>query len=456
MEGRASPTLLDVFSAVDTRASAFLDELMDLVRQPSISSQGIGVAECAQLLLGTMSRSGLSARLLPTHGYPVVFGERHVGNDRPTLLVYGHYDVQPVDPLDAWDSPPFEPVIRDGRIWGRGSSDNKGQHLAQLLAMRTYLYVAGELPINVKVILEGEEESSSPHLAAFVEANAETLRADLVYTSDGPIHESGRATVVLGVRGILYVELRARGANTDVHSGNRGGVVPNPAWTLVDVLHSLRRPDGTVAIDGFYDGVRPIGPLERAALDALPVDVDEFLRGYGLSRLPPPDDWGFFERLMLQPTLNVSGFSSGYGGPGMKTIIPSTATAKLDMRLVADQDPEHVFRCLVEHVRARAPDVEVVRIGAMEPSRTPLDHAYVKLIAEAVAQAHDGQPPLIVPALGGSLPDYVFTRILGLPSILVPYANADQRNHAPNENFAVERFTRGIKTFAAVMEALAR
>jgi acetylornithine deacetylase/succinyl-diaminopimelate desuccinylase-like protein len=261
--------------------------------------------------------------------------------------------------------------------------------------------------------------------------------------------------VVLGVRGILYVELRARGANTDVHSGNRGGVVLNPAWTLVDLLHSLRTPDGRVAIEGFYDDVRPIGPLERDALDHLPVDLDAFLRGYELPALPPPPEWSFFERLLLQPTLNISGFSSGYAGAGMKTIIPATASVKLDMRLVADQHPDHVFACLVKHVQSRAPDVEVVRIGSMEPSRTALDHPFVAAVAEAVAAAHEGQPPLIVPALGGSLPDYVFTRILGLPSLLVPYANPDQRNHAPNENFTIERFGRGIKTFAAVLDRLA-
>ena len=444
-----------VFDAIEARQQQFIDELLDLVRQPSISSQGIGVLECAELELAAMRRAGLEAQLLPTPGFPVVFGQRLVGNDRPTVVVYGHYDVQPVDPLDAWTSPPFEPEVRDGRIWGRGSSDNKGQHLAQLLALRTFLDIAGDVPVNVKVILEGEEESSSPHLAAFVEAHADLLRADLAYTSDGPIHESGRPTVVLGVRGILYVELRARGANTDVHSGNRGGIVPNPAWQLVDLLHGMRAPDGRVIIDGFYDGVRPIGELERAALAELPLDVPAFLRAYDLRQVPPPDDLGFFEKLMLQPTLNISGFSSGYAGAGMKTIIPATATVKIDMRLVADQHPDHVFECLSRYVQARAPEVEVVRIGSMEPSRTPLDHPYVQAMTRALANAHPGQTPVIVPSLGGSLPDYVFTRILGLPSLLVPYANPDQRNHAPNENFTIDRFISGIKTFAAVLHELA-
>jgi acetylornithine deacetylase/succinyl-diaminopimelate desuccinylase-like protein len=433
----------------------FVEELADLVRLPSISTQGNpGVQACAQQLLDTMQRSGLEAQLLATPGQPVVFGQRLADPRRPTVLIYGHYDVQPVDPLDAWESPPFEPAVRGGRLFGRGSSDNKGQHLAQLLALRALLALGGELPLNVKVILEGEEENGSPHLAGFVQYHRELLAADVAYTSDGPVHESGRALVVLGVRGMLSVELRARGANRDVHSGNRGGVVPYPAWELVHLLASLRRPDGRVAIDGFYDSVRPATAAEREAIGRLPLDLDAHLREYGIDRLPPPDDWSYYERLMLQPTLNIAGLQAGYTGAGIKTIIPHQAIAKLDLRLVPDQTPDDVFRLLERHVRALAPGIELVRLGDMQPSRTPIDNPYTQTVLAAVREA-TGEEPYVVPSLGGSLPDYVFTRILGIPSLLVPYANPDQNNHAPNENFELARFIGGIRTCATVLQRIA-
>ncbi|MBA2529882.1 MAG: M20/M25/M40 family metallo-hydrolase [Euzebyales bacterium] len=449
-----TPFLAAVAAYVDDHRQAFLDELCDLVRQPSISSEDVGVEACADHLVATMRRSGLSARLLATRNKPVVYGERLVATDRPTVLVYGHYDVQPVDPLDAWDSPPFEPIVRHGRLYGRGTSDNKGQHLAQLLGIRATLAVAGELPVNVKVVLEGEEECSSPHLAEFVEGNRELLAADVVYTSDGPVHDSGEPTVVLGVRGILCLELRARGARSDLHSGNRGGVVPNPAWELVRLLATMVDAEGTVTVDGFGEGVTPPTDAERAAIERLPVDVDAHLRTYGIDRLPPPEGLGFYDRLMLRPTLNIAGLASGSTGEGFKTIVPATAMARIDVRLVPDQDPDGVFAAVAAHVAARAPGVEVTRVGAMPPSRTPVDNPYTQAVVGALTDVW-GREPLVLPSLGGTLPDYVFTRLLGLPSLLVPYANADQANHAPNENLELERFYTGIRTCAAVLQRIA-
>jgi acetylornithine deacetylase/succinyl-diaminopimelate desuccinylase-like protein len=442
--------LTHVYAYVDARREEFVDLLLRYLRQPSISTQDVGVEVCAELVLGMMRDCGLEARLLPTAGKPVVFGQRAVDPGRRTVLIYGHYDVQPVDPLEAWETPPFEPTIRNGRIYARGAGDNKGQHLAQLLAVRSYLATEGALPVNVKVILEGEEESSSPHLARFVEEHRELLAADLVYTSDGPVHESGRPQVVLGVRGILYVELRARGPKSDLHSGNRGGVVPNPAWRLVEVLASMRDAHGRATIEGFYDDVRPLTAAESAAIARLPLDLAKVFASYGVTRLPPPEGLGYYERLMAQPTLNICGFASGYSGEGMKTIIPATATAKLDMRLVPDQDPDDVFEKLTRHVRERAPDVAVARLGSMLPSRTPIENPYTQAVIAAVAEA-TGEEPLVVPSLGGSLPDYVFTRILGLPSVTVPYANPDESNHAPNENLEIERYLKGIKICATVL-----
>src|SRR5215212_1336880 len=247
---------LAVISAyVDEHAESMLEQLKVLVRQPSISAQDVGVKECAELLAEMMRADGIDTQILPTAGQPVIVGKGDAVPGAPTVLIYGHYDVQPVDPLEAWHSPPFEPVVRDGRLWGRGTGDNKGQLLAQLLAYRAWNAVAGRPPVNVKFIFEGEEESISPHLADFCRRNRELLQADLVYESDGPVHGSGRQTVSLGVRGVLSVELEARGANRDFHSGHGGNLLPNPAWELVHLLGTMRSLDGRILIDGFYDDV---------------------------------------------------------------------------------------------------------------------------------------------------------------------------------------------------------
>jgi len=360
----------------------------------------------------------------------------------------------PPEPLAEWLSPPFEPTIRDGRLFARGAGDNKGQIFAQIAGARAWLAAAGRLPINVKFLVEGEEETGSPHLASFVRDQRELLAADLVYTSDGPVFDDAHPQIVYGVRGLVYVELRARGANHDLHSGNWGGIAPNPAWTLVHLLATMLDADNTVTIPGFYDAVRPLSPAARAAIERIPLDQRRALRELGLERLPPPPAVPYFDRLMARPTLNIAGFSSGYGGEGSKTVLPATALVKMDMRLVPDQQPDDIFAKVVAHVRRHAPEVDVWRLGSMEPSFTPLEHPYAECIRRAVATGF-GRPPLDVPLLGGSLPDAVFTKILGLPSFLVPYANADERNHAPNENIEVARVFKGIRTAAALLAYLA-
>jgi acetylornithine deacetylase/succinyl-diaminopimelate desuccinylase-like protein len=444
---------------VDEHAEAMLEQLIVLVRQPSISAQDVGVKECAELLAGMMREDGIESQVLPTAGQPVVVGKGEPVPGAPTVLIYGHYDVQPVDPLDAWQSPPFEPQIRNGRLYGRGTGDNKGQLLAQVLAYRAWRAVAGRPPVNVTFIFEGEEESSSPNLAAFVREHRDLLRADVVYESDGPVHESGRQTVSLGVRGILYVELEARGPKRDYHSGHGGNLLPNPAWELVHLLGTMRDPDGRVLIDGFYDDVREPEPEALRAVAELPLDVAAYLREHGIDHLAPlpgvgADGPDFFARTMFHPTLNIAGLGAGYAGPGSKTIIPSRAVAKIDLRLVVDQRADDIYDKLVRHVGRHAPNVTVRHIGSMEPSRTPVGDPYVRVIAEAVERAL-GERPLIVPCMGGSLPDYAFTRDLGLPLVKVPYANPDEANHAPNENLELSRFYAGITIAASVLEALA-
>lgn len=447
------PDLSAVFAYVDDHRQQFLDRLMDYLRRPSISAYGEGIAEVAQYVAGVMASLGLAPRVIPTDGWPVVLGQRLENPGAPTVLLYGHYDVQPPDPLDAWVSPPFEPTIRDGRLYARGAGDNKGQHFANLMALESLLACYGTLPCNVKVLLEGEEEVGSPQMPPFVRSHSEEIAADLVITSDGPVDPSGRSVILFGVRGVLNFELRARGANRDLHSGNFGGIAPNPLWTLVHLLASMKDPQGNITIDNFFDDVLPLTDREREALARLPVDEGQTLASLGLKQLDQPLDRPYSERLSAWPTLTINGLHGGYGGPGSKTVLPHEAIAKCDIRLVANQSAEDIFAKVRAHVYRHAPDVEVVHQGAMDPSKTPLDSPYAGPLAQAITAAQ-GEEPLLVPALGGSLPEYVFTKILGVPAFTVPYANADEANHAPNENIEIERFFMGIKTGAAMLAYL--
>jgi acetylornithine deacetylase/succinyl-diaminopimelate desuccinylase-like protein len=383
----------------------------------------------------------------------MVLGRRTDMPGAPTVMLFCQYVVQPPDPLDAWVSPPFEPTIRDGRIYARGVGDNKGQHFAQILALEALLAVRETLPCNVIVLLEGEEEIGSPQMPAFAAEHRDDLSADLVIISDGPVDESGRPKISFGNRGVLSFELRARGANRDLHSGNWGGVSPNPIWTLVHLLGTMKNDQGQVTIDGFYDSVAPLSLAEQEAIDRLPLDLDRIKRSLELSRLDNPDDRGFFERLMAWPTFTLNGLHGGYGGPGSKTVLPHEAFAKCDVRLVERQTADEVFARIEAHVARVAPDVQIIRQGSMDPSKTPLDSPYTEPIRRGIADAQ-GEEPLLVPSSGGSLPNYVFTKTLGIPAFGVPYANPDEANHAPNENMEVERFFAGIKTGAAMLSYL--
>jgi len=447
------PYLQTVFDHIEQNHDRFLDRLFDYLRRPSISAHGVGIAETAEYIAGVLDRIGLDAQTLPTEGWPVVLARRSSAPEAPTVLLYGHYDVQPPDPLDAWISPPFEPTVRDGRIFARGVGDNKGQHLANLLAIESILACHGELPCNVRVLLEGEEEVGSPRLAAFVRQHRDLLDADLVVTSDGPVNDSGRSCLVFGVRGVALFELRARGARGDLHSGNWGGVAPHPLWMLVHCLATMKNDRGEITIDGFYDDVRPPASREREALDALPYDSERIRSELGVDRLDAPRGRPIADRLAVWPTLTINGLHGGYGGEGTKTVLPCEAVAKCDVRLVEGQSRDDILDKIEAHVRRHAPEIEFVRLGGMDPSKTPLDSPYAEPIRRGIFDAQ-GEDPLIVPALGGSLPDYVFTKILGIPAFGVPYANPDEANHAPNENLEVERFFAGIRTGAAILARL--
>ncbi|MEO7912671.1 MAG: M20/M25/M40 family metallo-hydrolase [Roseiflexaceae bacterium] len=445
--------LSDIYAYIDTHRDQYLARLLDYVRRPSISAHGIGIAETGEFLLGQLRGLGMQAQLMPTAGWPMVLARRDDALSAPTVLLYGHYDVQPPDPLEDWISPPFEPELRDGRIYGRGVGDNKGQHFAQLLAIEATLACRGRLPCNVVVLLEGEEEVGSPNMPAFVQAHRDLLNVDLVVTADGPVHESGQCCVLFGVRGVYSFELRARGANRDLHSGNWGGVAPNPIWTLVHLLGTMKDAQGQITIAGFYDNIAAPTALERAALAALPVDQERIMRELELAHFDMPQGRSYAERLSLWPTLTINGMHGGYAGPGSKTVLPHAAFVKCDIRLVANQSIDEIAAKVAAHVAQHAPEVELISGGGMEPSKTPLDHPFAAAVLAAVGQGHE-QDPLAIPAMGGSLPDYVFTKLLGVPAFVTPYANADEANHAPNENLELDRFYKGIRTGVALLANL--
>jgi len=424
-------------------------ELAAWVSQPSVSRTGDGMAAASAHGVDLLRRSGLDPEIVDTEGWPVLVGT--APGPGPHVLVYGHYDVQPAGPLDEWVSPPFAPRVRDGRMYGRGTGDNKGQHLAQLLGLRALRELTGGLPCRVSVLLDGEEEIGSPHLADVVRRRFGADPPDLVLWSDGPVHESGRACVVLGVRGILTFELVARGAGRPLHSGNWGGVAPNPAWRLIHLLATMRDAEGNVLVTGFADGVAPLSPAERAAIEALPFDEAAMLAGIGARAAEPPAGRRYSERLTA-PTFTINSLSCEDAGEH-RTVIPSVAIARCDVRLVGGQRVPDVVEALRRHVAEHAPDVEFRPGAAMSPSRTLPETPYTDAVV-AGAAAGLGEPPLIVPALGGSLPLAAFTDQLARPCYGVPLANVDQTNHAPNENLDLDWFRRGIVGAAAIHLAL--
>jgi acetylornithine deacetylase/succinyl-diaminopimelate desuccinylase-like protein len=433
-------------------ADDLVDGLLDYLRQPSVSVTGEGIEAMATRAADEMQRAGLTPQVLPTEGHPAVIGTAAGPPDAPRVLIYGHYDVQPAGPLDAWDSPPFDPTVRNGRIYARGSADNKGQHYAHLQAVRLLGSAGGGLPCSLVVLLDGEEEMGSPHLAELVDARRDLLGCDLVIWSDGPVHDTGRSCVVFGVRGLVKFDLVARGANRTLHSGNWGGIAPNPMWTIVRLLSTMRRETGEILVEGFYDGIRNLTEADQRALDDLPSDPDVVKTELGLDEFDEPIDRPFRERLMSWPTFTINGID---GGDPRRTIIPDEARAGCDVRLVPDQDPAAMVARLRNHVAHHAPAVEMVNVQTVPPSRTPIDCPFTEPVASAMT-AVLGERPLLVPQLGGTIPDYVFTSVLGVPSLGIPFANADQANHAPNENFELWRFLAGVKTSMAVLVELGR
>ena len=439
---------------VRARAAEYVDELKALIRQPTVSAQKIGIEETARIVLARARRAGIAAEAARVDGGPpTIVGE--TGSGDRTLLVYNHYDVQPPEPLEEWSTPPFEPTERDGFLFGRGVSDNKGNLMARLQAIEAYRATIGELPLRVRVLYEGEEEIGSEHLAAFVERNADRLRADGCIWEAGYKDAAGRPTISCGLKGIAYVELRARGAKKDAHS-SVATIVPNPAWRLVWALATLKNDRDEITIDGFMDEVRPPSAAELALLERLPFDEAATLRIHGIERFNRGLTGVELKRKhFFEPTCTICGIVSGYTGPGSKTVLPAVATAKIDFRLVPDLTPEKVVRLLRGHLDRRGfADVEIAPSHGEPPSRWPADSITARAAVAACRSAY-GTDPVVYPLMVGSGPMAQVCDRLGIPVAGFGSGNAASANHAPNENIAIADYVDHIRAFGRFLHAFA-
>ena len=440
-----------------------LKELDDFLRIPSISSdpeRADDVRRAAGHLAEQFERVGLeNATVIETGGHPVVYADWLKAPGKPTVLLYGHYDVQPVDPLDLWASPPFEPVQRDGQLLARGSSDDKGQIAMHWQAIDAWLKTTGELPVNLKFIAEGEEEISSQHFGDFVRTNLERLRADYCVVSDTAMVAKGFPAITYGLRGMVYVELRVTAADVDMHSGLMGGVAPNPAQVLAEMLVRLKDAAGHILVPGFYDGVRPLSDQERREFARIPFDEAELKRTYGLQAVVGEAGFTPTERNWARPTLEVNGIWGGYQGPGAKTIIPAWAAAKISCRLVPDQDPRAVAQALrdyVDEIRPRSVRVSLTELTA--PSQAwimPTDHPLIQAARRALERVYDKEPAMV--RSGGSIGAVeIMSRELQTPCLLVGFVLPDCFAHAPNERLDLDSFYLGRKAAAQLWDEIGR
>jgi len=443
-------------------ADRYLDELRAFVACQSVSADPARhgeVRRSAEAIVARMRAAGLArAEVLETAGLPVAYGEWLGAPGAPTVLIYGHHDVQPEDPIALWQSPPFEATVRDGKIYGRGAVDDKGQVLMHLAALEAHLRTRGSLPINVKVVIEGEEEIGSPNFEAFLARERERLACDLVVVSDTAIFAPGIPALTVSLRGLVAWEVTVHGPATDLHSGYFGGLVVNPIEALAAMLATLRGPDGRIAIDGFYDGVSELAPDAAREIARLPYDCAATARELGVPALIGGERARSpLERSWFRPTLEINGIGGGYQGPGGKTIIPSHATAKLSARLVGAQDPLRIRALVREHLMAVAPHgvrVDVADEGDVRAVTTSRDHPAVAAAARAMSRAF-GTPPFFIGTGGTIGPVSSFDRILGLPQVLVGVGLPDDAIHAPNEKFDIAQFLGGIATMAYLYDELA-
>jgi acetylornithine deacetylase/succinyl-diaminopimelate desuccinylase-like protein len=443
------------------RRAGILDELSEFVRIPSVSTDPAhkpDMARAADFVARKLKESGVeNARVAPTEGHPVVLGSWRKASGKPTVLVYGHYDVQPPDPLGAWTSKPFEPDVRDGRLYARGASDDKGPMLIPIKVVEAFLACEGKLPVNMVFLFEGEEEVSSAHLESFVVAHRDELAADFVLSADGAQWRADLPSLIIGSRGICALEITVHGAAKDLHSGRHGGSVANPIQALARILSRLHDENGRVAVPGFYDSVREVARDEFDAVASLPFNEAAYLRSVGAPAGAGEAGYTLLQRNWLRPTLEFNGVSGGYAGPGKKTVIPASASAKITCRLVPDQSPREIAEAIAQYARFLAtPGVTVdvaIEPGGAEPYALAGDHPGLA-IAEEVLKSVTGVAPIRV-RMGATVPiGDIFKRVLGLDTIFFSFATSDEDYHAPNEFFRLSSLDSGLKAWAMYLSRL--
>jgi acetylornithine deacetylase/succinyl-diaminopimelate desuccinylase-like protein len=434
-----------------------LAELSRLVAQPSVGAQNWGLKECAILVGEMLTARGFDVRIMETAGAPVVFGERNGKSDK-TLLIYNHYDVQPPEPLELWETPPFEPSLRDGKLYGRGVSDDKGHIASRLFAIDSILETDGELPCNIKFIIEGEEETASVNLFEFISKHQELLKADACLWEFGGVDHRDVPMLYLGLRGICYVELSVETAAIDVHSGLGGSIFPNAAWRLVWALSTLKGEDERIRIPGFYDGIKPPSRRDWELMEALPEVAEEYKSRYGVSKFIKGLTGGTDLKIeeVFTPTCTICGLTSGYQGPGSKTVLPARASAKVDFRLIPDQHPADILKKLRAHLDAEGfSDVQITDLGGDPPARTDPDEPFIQLVVKTSQEVYE-TPMELVPMVGGSGPSYPFVHDLKLPVATAGLGYPDARAHAPNENIRVDLYLKHARHMARILKEFAQ
>ena len=441
----------------------YLQELIDFLRIPSISTlpeNQPDIRRAAEFAANNLRAAGVQAiELIEGEGNPLVYGEWLGAPGKPTLLLYGHYDVQPADPLEEWKSPPFEPEIRDGNIYARGACDDKGQALILMKAVEYFLQTQGKLPINVKFLLEGEEEVGGEHIERYVASKPAKIKADAAVICDTEMFAPDLPTLCVGLRGLVYGELSVQGADHDLHSGVYGGVAPNPIMAIAEILCALKDRDGHIRIPGFTDKVTPPSAKETTAWESLPFDVEEYKKHeVGVTELTGEPEFSIFERTWARPTMEVHGIRGGFTGEGAKTVIPARALAKLSFRLVANQDPEEATAQIVKAVKDACPrgvTAEFKTIHGAAPSLTDPENEY--LVAAAAAMTESFGRETVYIRSGGSIPIVgLFDKHLGIPSVMMGFGLPDDNLHAPNEKFHLANFYRGIEAVAKYFEVLGK
>ncbi len=451
-----------ITSYLEQHQDRFLDQLQQSLRIPSVSAQPghkADVRACAEHLVAHLKKIGMPrAEVVETAGHPVVYAEWLGAKGTPTALIYGHYDVQPAEPLELWRTPPFEPVVRDGKLIARGSADDKGQVYMHLSAIEAHLAVNGKLPINVKLVIEGEEEVGSEHLGHFLRSRRAELDADVIVVSDTSMLAPDHPALTIALRGIVYTQIEVVGPTRDLHSGQFGGSVQNPANALATIIAGLKDADGRITVPGLYDDVRELSAAERSQLAAIPFDEAQFIGESGAPVGFGEKGYSTLERISVRPTLDVNGIWGGYIGEGSKTVLPSFAAAKVSMRLVPDQDPAKVFAAFKAHVLSLAPIGVTVKVGdhhSARPFLTSPDHPMIRAAERALARAWP--KPVAMLREGGSIPVMAtFQETHGLPSILMGFGLHDDQVHAPNEKFSLSSYHGGTRSCAYLYEELAR